>query len=100
MWCWRRSSRHDALATALQDHVKREIAPYKYPRRDRVRRATAEDRNRKNWKRFALRQMAQSASARTAADDFFKFEPEEHAGDIRPKPPRSAWCRIQHPKTF
>ena len=35
-----------ALATELQDHVKREIAPYKYPRAIEFVDATAQDRHR------------------------------------------------------
>ena len=35
-----------ALATALQDHVKREIAPYKYPRAIEFVARAAQDRNR------------------------------------------------------
>ncbi len=34
------------LTAALQDHVKREIAPYKYPRAIEYVEATAEDRDR------------------------------------------------------
>jgi 2-aminobenzoate-CoA ligase len=53
-------------AKALQDHVKQEIAPYKYPRAiefvdELPKTATGK------LQRFALRQMAQAASKATAA---------------------------------
>ena len=57
----------DAMATALQDHVKREIAPYKYPRAIEFVAQLPKTETGK-LKRFALRQMAQAASARTAAE--------------------------------
>lgn len=60
-----------ALTTTLQDHVKREIAPYKYPRA--IEFVTQLPRTETGkLKRFALRQMAlasgSSGSARTAAE--------------------------------
>jgi 2-aminobenzoate-CoA ligase len=51
----------DALATALQDHVKREIAPYKYPRAIEFVAQLPKTETGK-LQRFALRQMAQSAA--------------------------------------
>jgi 2-aminobenzoate-CoA ligase len=59
----------DVLATALQDHVKREIAPYKYPRAIEFVAQLPKTETGK-LKRFALRQMAQAgaASSRTAAE--------------------------------
>ncbi len=48
----------DTLATALQDHVKREIAPYKYPRAIAFVAQLPKTETGK-LKRFALRQMAQ-----------------------------------------
>ena len=48
-----------ALATALQDHVKREIAPYKYPRAIEFVAQLPKTETGK-LKRFALRQMAQA----------------------------------------
>ena len=58
----------DALATALQDHVKREIAPYKYPRAIEFVAQLPKTETGK-LKRFALRQMAQAGTdkARSAA---------------------------------
>jgi 2-aminobenzoate-CoA ligase len=60
-----------ALATDLQDHVKREIAPYKYPRAIEFVAQLPKTETGK-LKRFALRQMAQaggaSAPARMAAE--------------------------------
>jgi 2-aminobenzoate-CoA ligase len=53
-----------ALATDLQDHVKREIAPYKYPRAIEFVAQLPKTETGK-LKRFALRQMAQ-AGATTA----------------------------------
>src|ERR1700716_1072096 len=47
----------DALATDLQDHVKREIAPYKYPRAIEFVAQLPKTETGK-LKRFALRQMA------------------------------------------
>jgi 2-aminobenzoate-CoA ligase len=52
----------DALVTALQDHVKREIAPYKYPRRIAFIAELPKTETGK-LKRFALRQMAQAGAA-------------------------------------
>ena len=53
----------DALTVALQDHVKREIAPYKYPRA--IEYVTQLPKtNTGKLQRFALRQMAQSKSSR------------------------------------
>ena len=51
-----------ALATALQDHVKREIAPYKYPRAIEFVAQLPKTETGK-LKRFALRQMAQAGAA-------------------------------------
>ena len=57
-----------ALVTALQDHVKRAIAPYKYPRAIEFIVQLPKTETGK-LRRFALRQMAQaSASAQTAAE--------------------------------
>jgi 2-aminobenzoate-CoA ligase len=57
-----------ALAVSLQDHVKREIAPYKYPRAIEFVAQLPKTETGK-LKRFALRQMAAgSGSARTAAE--------------------------------
>jgi len=58
----------DALATSLQDHVKREIAPYKYPRAIEFVAQLPKTETGK-LKRFALRQMAQAGTdkARSAA---------------------------------
>src|SRR5258708_20164207 len=55
-----------ALTTALQDHVKREIAPYKYPRAIEFVAQLPKTETGK-LKRFALRQMAQPAPASTSA---------------------------------
>lgn len=52
----------DALVTALQDHVKAEIAPYKYPRRIEFVAVLPKTETGK-LKRFALRQMAQAGAA-------------------------------------
>ncbi len=49
----------DALATALQEHVKREIAPYKYPRAIEFVTQLPKTETGK-LKRFALRQVAQA----------------------------------------
>jgi 2-aminobenzoate-CoA ligase len=59
----------DVLAASLQDHVKREIAPYKYPRAIEFVAQLPKTETGK-LKRFALRQMAQgdAGSARTAAE--------------------------------
>jgi 2-aminobenzoate-CoA ligase len=59
----------DSLVTALQDHVKREIAPYKYPRAiDFVAQLPKTETGK--LQRFALRRLAQAsaASAGTAAE--------------------------------
>jgi 2-aminobenzoate-CoA ligase len=58
-----------ALITALQDHVKREIAPYKYPRAIEFVAQLPKTETGK-LRRFALRQMAQAGavSAQTAAE--------------------------------
>ncbi|MBN9008216.1 MAG: benzoate-CoA ligase family protein [Rhizobiales bacterium] len=58
-----------ALITALQDHVKREIAPYKYPRAIEFIAELPKTETGK-LRRFALRQMAQASavSAQTAAE--------------------------------
>jgi 2-aminobenzoate-CoA ligase len=60
-----------ALTTDLQDHVKREIAPYKYPRAIEYVAQLPKTETGK-LKRFALRQMASgagpSASASVAAE--------------------------------
>jgi 2-aminobenzoate-CoA ligase len=52
----------DELAAALQDHVKREIAPYKYPRAIEFVAQLPKTETGK-LKRFALRQMAQAGAA-------------------------------------
>jgi 2-aminobenzoate-CoA ligase len=52
----------DVLATELQDHVKREIAPYKYPRAIEFVAQLPKTETGK-LKRFALRQMAQGQAA-------------------------------------
>lgn len=59
----------DALAKALQEHVKREIAPYKYPRAVEFIAQLPKTETGK-LKRFALRQMAHggTASPGTAAE--------------------------------
>jgi 2-aminobenzoate-CoA ligase len=49
----------DALATALQEHVKREIAPYKYPRAIEFVSQLPKTETGK-LRRFALRQAAQA----------------------------------------
>src|SRR5215813_1832459 len=51
----------DALATVLQEHVKREIAPYKYPRAIEFVTQLPKTETGK-LKRFALRQAAQATS--------------------------------------
>jgi 2-aminobenzoate-CoA ligase len=51
-----------ALASALQEHVKREIAPYKYPRAIEFVAQLPKTETGK-LKRFALRQMAQAGAA-------------------------------------
>jgi 2-aminobenzoate-CoA ligase len=50
------------LATELQEHVKREIAPYKYPRAIEFVAQLPKTETGK-LKRFALRQMAQVGSS-------------------------------------
>jgi 2-aminobenzoate-CoA ligase len=50
------------LVTALQEHVKREIAPYKYPRAIEFVAQLPKTETGK-LRRFALRQMAQAASS-------------------------------------
>jgi 2-aminobenzoate-CoA ligase len=55
-----------ALTTALQEHVKREIAPYKYPRAIEFVAQLPKTETGK-LKRFALRQMAQAGSPSTSA---------------------------------
>jgi 2-aminobenzoate-CoA ligase len=51
-----------ALVTALQEHVKREIAPYKYPRAIEFVAQLPKTETGK-LKRFSLRQMAQAGAA-------------------------------------
>ena len=51
-----------ALATELQEHVKREIAPYKYPRAVEFVAQLPKTETGK-LQRFALRQIAQAASS-------------------------------------
>jgi 2-aminobenzoate-CoA ligase len=51
-----------ALATDLQEHVKREIAPYKYPRAIEFVTQLPKTGTGK-LQRFALRQMAQASAA-------------------------------------
>jgi 2-aminobenzoate-CoA ligase len=59
----------EALAASLQDHVKREIAPYKYPRAIEFVAQLPKTQTGK-LQRFALRQLAQdqAGSARSAAE--------------------------------
>ncbi len=52
----------DALATELQDHVKREIAPYKYPRAVEFITQLPKTETGK-LRRFALREMARASAA-------------------------------------
>jgi 2-aminobenzoate-CoA ligase len=52
----------EALATELQEHVKREIAPYKYPRAIEFVAQLPKTETGK-LKRFALRQIAQASAA-------------------------------------
>src|SRR3954471_4896452 len=54
-----------ALASDLQEHVKREIAPYKYPRAIEFVTQLPKTETGK-LKRFALRQIAQAAAAPTS----------------------------------
>src|SRR5579863_2336178 len=56
-----------ALTAELQDHVKREIAPYKYPRAIEFVAQLPKTETGK-LKRFALRQMAQAGAAGLAAE--------------------------------
>src|SRR4051794_1847102 len=56
-----------ALASALQEHVKREIAPYKYPRAIEFVDQLPKTQTGK-LKRFTLRQMAQAGSPSVAAE--------------------------------
>ena len=63
MWFWSPASPADAaLASELQDHVKREIAPYKYPRAIEFVAQLPKTETGK-LQRFALRQMAQAGAA-------------------------------------
>lgn len=55
-----------ALTTDLQDHVKREIAPYKYPRAVEFVAQLPKTETGK-LKRFALRQMAEASAASASA---------------------------------
>jgi 2-aminobenzoate-CoA ligase len=55
-----------ALTTALQDHVKREIAPYKYPRAIEFVAELPKTETGK-LKRFALRQIALAGAASSSA---------------------------------
>ena len=58
MWCSRAAPKADAALTqALQDHVKREIAPYKYPRAIEYVAQLPKTETGK-LRRFTLRQMA------------------------------------------
>jgi 2-aminobenzoate-CoA ligase len=57
----------EALTTELQDHVKRAIAPYKYPRAIEYVAQLPKTETGK-LKRFALRQIAQGASSGVAAE--------------------------------
>jgi 2-aminobenzoate-CoA ligase len=50
------------LATALQDHVKREIAPYKYPRAIEFVTQLPKTQTGK-LQRFALRKMAETGAS-------------------------------------
>jgi len=52
------------LVAELQEHVKREIAPYKYPRAVEFVTQLPKTETGK-LKRFALRQLAQAAGARS-----------------------------------
>ena len=56
-----------ALVSALQEHVKREIAPYKYPRAIEFVDQLPKTQTGK-LKRFTLRQMAQGESPSVAAE--------------------------------
>jgi len=57
-----------ALATDLQDHVKRVIAPYKYPRAIEFVAQLPKTQTGK-LQRFALRQMAAAGAAPRSARD-------------------------------
>ncbi|MDR3468410.1 MAG: benzoate-CoA ligase family protein [Xanthobacteraceae bacterium] len=57
----------DALVAALQDYVKREIAPYKYPRAIEFVTELPKTASGK-LQRFTLRQQARDAATRTAAE--------------------------------
>jgi len=57
----------DTLATALQEHVKQTIAPYKYPRAIEFVTQLPKTETGK-LKRFALRQVAQATSPGVAAE--------------------------------
>jgi 2-aminobenzoate-CoA ligase len=57
----------DVLATELQDHVKREIAPYKYPRAVEFVAQLPKTETGK-LRRYALREMARAASTGMAAE--------------------------------
>jgi 2-aminobenzoate-CoA ligase len=57
----------DALATALQEHVKQTIAPYKYPRAIEFVTQLPKTETGK-LKRFALREVAQATSPGVAAE--------------------------------
>jgi len=57
----------DALATALQEHVKQTIAPYKYPRAIEFVTQLPKTETGK-LKRFALREVAQASSPGVAAE--------------------------------
>jgi 2-aminobenzoate-CoA ligase len=56
-----------ALITELQDHVKRAIAPYKYPRAIEFV-AQLPKTNTGKLQRFTLRQMAAASSSEIAAE--------------------------------
>ena len=56
-----------ALTAELQDHVKREIAPYKYPRAIEFVAQLPKTETGK-LKRFALRQIAAAGATRIAAE--------------------------------
>jgi 2-aminobenzoate-CoA ligase len=57
-----RAEGNTALVAELQEHVKREIAPYKYPRAIEFVTQLPKTETGK-LKRFALRQIAQAAAA-------------------------------------
>ena len=62
MWCSLPVDGDAALVVELQDHVKRAIAPYKYPRAIEFVAQLPKTGTGK-LQRFALRQMAQAGSA-------------------------------------